>query len=166
MTEVWPGSAYPLGAHYDGGGTNFVVFSEVAEGVELCLFDDGDNETGVPLREVDAFRWHAFLPGVRPGQRYGYRVVGPWEPRTGLRCNPAKLLIDPYAKAIDGQVDWDQACFLYNFGDPWSRNDDDSAAHVPKSMVHNPWFDWSDDRHPRTPLHESIIYEVHVKGFT
>jgi len=145
--ETWPGHPYPLGATYDGAGTNFSIFSEVAEGVELCLFDDGD-EIRVTFDELDAHCWHAYVPSVGPGQRYGYRVHGPWDPAQGLRCNPNKLLLDPYAKAIDGEVDWDQACFGYTFGDENSRNDDDSAPHVPTSVVHNPYFDWSNDRPP------------------
>ena len=166
VIEIWPGRPYPLGAVYDGAGTNFSLFSEVAQGVELCLFDDGGAEQRVGLEEVDAFCWHAYLPGVRPGQRYGYRVSGPWAPDEGKRCNPAKLLLDPYAKAIEGQVNWDQACFPYTFGDENSLNDDDSAAHVPKAVVHNPFFDWRHDRPPDVPLNESVIYELHVKGFT
>jgi glycogen operon protein len=164
--EVWPGRPYPLGAAYDGGGTNFSLFSEAAGKVELCLFDEDGNEQRVTLEEKDASCWHGYLPSVAPGQRYGYRVHGPWNPEAGQRCNPAKLLLDPYAKAIEGQVDWDQACFPYNFGDENSRNDDDSAPHVPKSVVHNPYFDWGNDRPPDIPLNESVIYEVHVKGFT
>jgi glycogen operon protein len=138
----------------------------VAESVELCLFDDSGREERVPLEEADALCWHVYLPSVTAGQRYGYRVHGPWDPEQGVRCNPAKLLLDPYAKAIEGGVDWDQACFPYTFGHAHSRNDVDSAPHVPKSVVHNPFFDWSNDRAPTTPLHETIIYEVHVKGFT
>ncbi len=164
--ETWPGRPYPLGATYDGTGTNFSLFSEVAEQVELCLFDDEGGETPVVLDEVDAYVWHAHLPGVGPGQRYGYRVHGPWDPSAGLRCNPSKLLLDPYAKAIAGEVDWAQPCFGYTFDAEDSRNDEDSAPHVPKSVVHNPYFDWGNDRPPGTPLHESVIYEVHVKGFT
>jgi isoamylase len=164
--EIWPGQPYPLGAAYDGGGTNFSLFSEVAEAVELCLFDDDGTERRVELYERDASCWHGHLPSVAPGQRYGYRVHGPWAPERGARCNPSKLLLDPYAKAIEGQVDWDQACFPYNFGDENSRNDDDSAPHMPKSVVHNPFFDWGNDRPPEIPLHESVIYEMHVKGFT
>jgi isoamylase len=164
--ETWPGRPYPLGAAYDGGGTNFSLFSEAAEGVELCLFDDGGSEQRIALEEIDASCWHAYLPSVMPGQRYGYRVHGPWAPEQGYRCNPAKLLIDPYAKAIEGQVDWNKACFPYNFGDENSRNDDDSAAYVPRSVVHNPYFDWGNDRPPDIQLNESVIYEVHVKGFT
>ncbi|HEX9536996.1 MAG TPA: glycogen debranching protein GlgX [Streptosporangiaceae bacterium] len=164
--EIWPGRPYPLGAAYDGGGTNFSLFSEVAEKVELCLYDDGGNEERVVLDEIDASCWHGYLPSVAPGQRYGYRVHGPWAPEAGQRCNPAKLLLDPYAKAIEGQVVWAQACFPYNFGDENSRNDDDSAAFVPRSVVHNPYFDWGNDRPPDIQLNESVIYEVHVKGFT
>ncbi len=164
--ETWPGRAYPLGATYDGAGTNFVLFSEVAERVQLCLFDDDGTETNVDIEEVDAYCWHTYLPAVGPGQRYGYRVHGPWDPGVGIRCNPSKLLLDPYAKAIDGEVDWNRACFGYDFNDEDSRNDDDSAPHVPKSVVHNPFFDWGNDRPPGIALHESVIYEVHTKGFT
>ena len=169
MTEAienWPGRPYPLGAAYDGGGTNFSVFSEIAEGIQLCLFDENGREERIWLEEIDALCWHGYLPSVVPGQRYGYRVHGPWTPERGQRCNPAKLLLDPYAKAIEGRVTWDQACFPYNFGDENSRNDKDSAAFVPKSVVHNPYFDWGNDRHPDVELNESVIYEVHVKGFT
>src|SRR5690606_11470912 len=109
-------------------GTNFALFSEVAERVELCLFDDDRNETRVGLAEVDGYVWHAYLPGVQPGQRYGYRVHGPWDPANGHRCNPNKLLLDPYAKATDGDIDWGQSLFSYPFGEPDERNDDDSAA--------------------------------------
>ena len=121
--QVWPGSAYPLGATYDGSGTNFALFSEVAERVELCLFDSRGAESRVDLPEMDGFVWHAFLPGIEPGQRYGYRVHGPYQPERGLRCNPAKLLLDPYAKAVEGQIDWHPSLFSYNFGDPDSHND-------------------------------------------
>jgi glycogen operon protein len=164
--EVWPGRPYPLGATYDGTGTNFSLYSEVAAAVELSLFDPHGTEARVPMTEVDGFCWHAYLPRVGIGQRYGFRVHGPWNPAAGQRCNPNKLLLDPYAKAIDGGVDWDPACFPYNFGDPASRNDDDSAPHVPKGVVVSPYFDWTADRPPDIPLHESVIYEVHVKGFT
>jgi isoamylase len=164
--ETWPGRPYPLGAAYDGGGTNFSLFSEVAEAVELCLFDDDGAEQRVAIEEIDASCWHAYLPMVSPGQRYGYRVHGPWDPERGRRCNPAKLLLDPYAKAIEGQVRWSQACFPYTFGDEQARNEDDSAACMPRSVVHNPYFDWGNDRPPDVPLNESVIYEVHVKGFT
>ncbi|SDU70923.1 glycogen debranching protein GlgX [Jiangella alkaliphila] len=162
----WPGAAYPLGATYDGSGTNFALFSEVADGVELCLFDAAGVETRLPLTEVDGFVWHAFLPGVEPGQRYGFRVYGPHDPKAGHRCNPSKLLLDPYAKAMDGTFGWHQALFGYDFGDPDSRNDDDSAPHMPKSVVINPFFDWGNDRSPRREYAESVIYEAHVKGLT
>jgi glycogen operon protein len=164
--QVWPGSAYPLGATFDGNGTNFALFSEGAERVELCLFDDAGSETRVELRDVDAFVWHAYLPTVRPGQRYGYRVHGPDDPANGLRFNPSKLLLDPYAKAVEGQIEWGQPVFGYDFGDPDSRNDDDSASHMMKGVVVNPFFDWAGDRQPKTPYAESVIYEAHVKGLT
>ncbi|WP_403025413.1 glycogen debranching protein GlgX [Salinibacterium sp. GXW1014] len=164
--ETWPGTAYPLGATYDGSGTNFALFSEVADVVELCLFDEQRGETRVKMREVDAYIWHCYLPEVQPGQRYGYRVHGPWDPAQGQRCNPNKLLLDPYAKATCGAIDWDQALFSYNFGEPDSRNDDDSAPHAMLSIVTNPYFDWTGDRHPRTPYSETVIYEAHVKGLT
>ncbi len=163
--QVWPGTPYPLGATYDGSGTTFSLFSEVAERVELCLFE-GETETRVTLPEVDGFVWHGYLPGVGPGQRYGYRVYGPYNPAAGQRCNPAKLLLDPYAKAIDGNVDWHQALFSYQFNAPEQRNDEDSAAHMPKSVVINPYFDWGNDRVMRRPYDESIIYEAHVRGLT
>jgi len=169
--EIWPGHAYPLGATFDGSGTNFALFSEVADRVELCLFDadpdgDGYTETRVELTEVDAYVWHCYLPSVQPGQRYGYRVHGPWDPEQGLRCNPNKLLLDPYAKATSGDIDWDQALFGYDFGDPDSRNDDDSAAHMTLGVVINPFFDWEGDRRPHRPYDETVIYEAHVKGLT
>jgi isoamylase len=163
---IWPGAHYPLGARYDGSGTNFALFSEVAEQVELCLFDDEGAETRVALREVDAFVWHGYLPGIGPGRRYGYRVHGPYDPAAGHRCNPAKLLLDPYAKAIEGDVRWDPAVFSYPFGRPGERNDDDSAPFVPRSVVVSPYFHWDVDRPPRTPYHESVIYEAHVRGLT
>ncbi|SDY01703.1 glycogen operon protein [Modestobacter sp. DSM 44400] len=164
-TQVWPGSAYPLGATYEGTGTNFAIFSEVAEKIELCLFDEAGNEERIRLPEMDAFVWHAFIPGVQPGQRYGFRVHGPYNPAEGQRCNPNKLLLDPYSKAIEGDIDWDPSVFGYDF-ETQERNDDDSAAHMPKSVVVNPYFDWGHDRPPRTPYHKSVIYEAHVKGLT
>jgi isoamylase len=162
----WPGSAYPLGATYDGSGTNFALFSECAEAVELCLFDDDGVETRTRLRERDAFVWHGYLPNIGPGQRYGFRVHGAFAPEHGLRCNPSKLLLDPYAKAVEGDVDWDEACFSYRYADHTALNDDDSAPHMPKSVVISPFFDWGNDRHPRTPYNETVIYEAHVKGLT
>jgi len=164
--ETWPGTAYPLGATFDGSGTNFAIFSEAAEKVELCLFEEDGTETKVELLEVDAFVWHAYLPHVQPGQRYGYRVHGENDPKKGLRANPNKLLLDPYAKATCGTFDWDQSLFGYNFGDPDSRNDEDSAPHMMLGVVINPFFDWAGDRHPRTPYAHTVIYEAHVKGLT
>src|SRR6201985_3985955 len=164
--ELWPGKAYPLGATYDGTGTNFAVFSEVAERVELCLFDDEGNEARITAPELDSDVWHVCVPAIEPGQRYGYRVHGPYEPAAGLRCNPNKLLLDPYSKAIDGSFDWNQSLFGYTFGAPDSRNDDDSAASMPKSVVINPFFDWSNDRSPDRDYADTVIYEAHVKGLT
>ena len=167
MTKVWPGTNYPLGASFDGTGTNFSLFSEAAERVELCLFDEHGNETRVDLPEVTSFCYHGYLPNVAPGQRYGFRVHGAWEPEEGHRCNPAKLLLDPYARAIEGQVQWNEALFPYHFSDPEGPpNQADSAKFMPKSVVINPFYDWGNDRHPRTPSHETIIYEAHVKGFS
>ncbi|MGQ0576432.1 MAG: glycogen debranching protein GlgX, partial [Pseudonocardia sp.] len=164
--HIWPGRPYPLGATYDGGGTNFAIFSEVAERIDLCLFDDDDTVTRLPLPERDGLIWHGYTPRVRPGQRYGYRVHGPHDPGAGLRCNPAKLLLDPYAKAVDGDVRWDEALFGYHFGDPDSRNDADSAPFAMRSVVINPFFDWMGDRPLRIPYHETVIYEAHVRGLT
>jgi isoamylase len=164
--ETWPGSAYPLGASFDGTGTNFAIFSEVAESVELCLFDPDGTETKVWMREMDGFVWHAYLPHVQPGQRYGYRVHGPHNPQAGQRCNPNKLLLDPYAKAVAGQIDWDQSLFSYNLGHPDTFNDADSAQHMMHGVVINPYFDWAGDRAPKTPYHRTVIYEAHVKGMT
>ncbi|MEV5508392.1 glycogen debranching protein GlgX [Streptomyces orinoci] len=164
--QVWPGQAYPLGATYDGAGTNFAVFSEAAERVELCLLHDDGSETAVELKESDAFVRHAYLPGVMPGQRYGFRVHGPYEPERGHRCNSAKLLLDPYARAVSGAVNWDEAVYGYHFGRPEKRNDMDSAPHMMTSVVVNPYFDWGDDRPPRTDYHRTVIYEAHVKGLT
>ncbi|MBI2965628.1 MAG: glycogen debranching protein GlgX [Chloroflexi bacterium] len=165
--KVWPGQPYPLGATYDGAGTNFSLFSEAAERVELCLIDDSGGQGCIDLPEVSGFVWHAYLPGVGPGQRYGFRVHGPWDPAQGLRFDPSKLLIDPYAKAIEGQVRWDQAVFSYRFGDPdGARVETDSAAFVPRSVVINPYFDWGNDHRPGRPWHETVIYEVHARGFT
>ncbi|MDX6366829.1 MAG: isoamylase [Nocardioidaceae bacterium] len=164
--EVWPGAPYPLGATYDGAGTNFAVFSDVATSVELCLFGSRGAETRIPMTEQDALVWHAYLPRVGPGQRYGYRVHGPYEPQHGHRCDPSKLLMDPYAKALEGAIDWAQACFSYDFGDPSRRNTEDSAPHTMKSVVINPFFDWQEDRSPRRQYHETVIYEAHVKGMS
>ncbi len=164
--QVWPGQPYPLGATYDGAGTNFSLFSEVAEQVELCLFDEHGQETRLFLAEISGFRWHCYLPGIGPGQRYGYRVYGAWDPKRGYRANPAKLLIDPYAKAIEGAVDWCEAVYPYIKDPDGPEETTDSAPHVPKSVVTSPYFEWGNDRHPGTPLHQTIIYELHVKGFS
>ncbi|BAQ31474.1 glycosyl hydrolase [Bifidobacterium scardovii JCM 12489 = DSM 13734] len=160
---------YPLGASYDGAGVNFALFSQVAEKVELCLFDDNDNETRVAMTEQNSYVWHNYIPGLQPGQRYGYRVYGPFDPDRGLRCNPNKLLLDPYAKAIEGNIDGDESLFSYWFKSPDSitaMNDLDSAAHTMKSVVVNPYFDWGNDQHPNIPYHDSVIYEAHVRGMT
>jgi glycogen operon protein len=164
--ETWPGTAYPLGATYDGSGTNFALFSEAAERIELCLFDSDGVETRIEVRESAAFIWHCYLPLVQPGQRYGYRVHAEYVSGEGQRANSNKLLLDPYAKATCGTIDWDPSLFSYNFGDPESRNDEDSAPHMILGVVVNPFFDWAGDRPLRTPYSESLIYEAHVKGLT
>ena len=160
---------YPLGAHYDGAGVNFSIYSQVAEKVELCLFDDQDRETRIEMTEQNSYVWHNYLPGIQPGQRYGYRVYGPYDPNRGLRCNPNKLLLDPYAYAIEGNIDSDESLFSYWFKSPEDNsamNDLDSASHTMKSVVVNPYFDWGADRHPNIPYHDSVIYEAHVRGMT
>jgi glycogen operon protein len=165
--HIWPGQPYPLGATFDGVGTNFSIVSEAATRVQLCLFDDAGKETSLDLPETTALCWHGYLPNVRPGQRYGFRVHGPWAPEHGQWCNPSKLLLDPYAKAIDGLWEWNEAIFPYRFDAPESsRNDDDSAPYVAKSVVINPFFDWGSDRRPNTPWHRTVVYETHIKGFT
>ena len=165
--HIRPGEPFPLGASCDADGTNFSIFSEVATRVELCLFDEHGNETGIDLRERTAFCWHGYLRGIGPGQRYGFRVYGPWEPAQGHRCNPAKLLVDPYARAITGDVVWEPAVFPYPLGgDDLERDDRDSARCMPKAIVVDDRFDWQGDRPLRRGLHETVIYEVHVKGFT
>jgi isoamylase len=181
--RIWPGTPYPLGATWDGWGTNFTLFSEVAERVELCLFadaeaeaedgvgdhNDGDGqltETRVELTEVDAFVWHGYLPGIAPGQRYGYRVHGPYDPPRGLRCAGSKLLLDPYGKAVEGDLSWDDSLFAYQLANPKKPNTTDSAPWMPKNVVINPFFDWGNDRAPHIPYHETIIYEAHVRGLT
>ena len=164
--ETWPGTAYPLGATFDGSGTNFAIFSEAADKVELCLFDEDGTETRVQVHEVDAYVWHCYLPQVQPGQRYGYRIHGTYDPKEGKRANGNKLLLDPYAKATAGEFDWDPSLFSYNFGDPTSVNNDDSAPHMMLGVVMNPFFDWAGDRPPRIPYAETVIYEAHVKGMT
>jgi isoamylase len=164
--DIWPGRPYPLGATYDGSGVNFALFSEVAEKVELCLIDDQGAETRHELVEVDGYVWHGYVPGIHPGQRYGFRVHGPYDPPRGQRCNASKLLLSPYAKAIEGQIDGDESLFSYRFSDPNAFNDDDSLGHNMVGVVANPFFDWGHDRPPRHQYHESVIYEMHVKGLT
>jgi isoamylase len=164
--DVWPGKPYPLGATFDGSGVNFALFSEAAQRVELCLIDDDLNETRIEITEVDGSVWHIYLPTLQPGQRYGYRVHGPYDPTSGQRCNPAKLLLCPYAKAIDGMIDGDESLFSYRFGDIESFNDLDSLEHTMYSVVVNPFFDWGHDRPPQHEYHNSVIYEMHVKGLT
>ena len=167
--ERWPGDAYPLGATWDGRGTNFSVFSEVAERVQLCLLDAEGHEERVDLTEVDGFCWHAYLPGVGPGQRYGFRVHGAYQPAQGSRCNPAKLLLDPYAKAVEGEVGWGQSVYGYQLGGPdedSTPDDSDSQAAMPRSVVVDTEFDWEGDQQLRTPWHETVVYEAHVRGLT
>ncbi|MFD2792009.1 glycogen debranching protein GlgX [Promicromonospora vindobonensis] len=170
--QTWPGRPYPLGATFDGTGTNFTLYSSVAQRVELCLLADDDTETRIEVTETDAHVWHVYLPGVGPGTRYGYRVHGPYDPAAGHRCNPAKLLLDPYAKAVDGDLDGDPSLFSYSFSDVeqattgTTPDPADSLGHTMVSVVVNPFFDWGHDRPPATPYHETVIYEAHVKGLT
>ena len=171
VPTVWPGSAYPLGATYDGAGTNFALFSEVAENVDLCLIARDGSETRIELDEVDGHVWHAYLPTITPGQRYGYRVHGPWAPESGHRCDSSKLLLDPYGKSFHGDFHFSQALFSYDLAaeDPASGGTPprvDSLGHTMSSVVINPFFNWANDRPPRTPYHGTIIYEAHVKGMT
>jgi glycogen operon protein len=166
MTRIFPGDPFPLGCSFDGIGANVSVFSEVAEAVEMCLFDAAGQETWVELPERTGQTVHGYLPDISPGQRYGFRVHGPWNPDAGLRCNPNKLLLDPYARAVDGHVQWNEAVFGHRFGQPDERNDVDSAPFVPRSVVVNPWFDWEGDQLLRTPWNNTVIYEAHVKGAT
>jgi isoamylase len=173
VSAIWPGTAYPLGATYDGAGTNFSLFSEVAEKVELCLIGKDGTEKRVNLDEVDGYVWHAYLPTVTPGQRYGFRVYGPWAPEAGHRCDPSKLLLDPYGKSFHGEFDFTQALFSYDLAvakdDPTAPGTPpmvDSLGHTMTSVVINPFFNWGSDRGPNTPYHETVIYEAHVKGMT
>ncbi|MBV8479385.1 MAG: glycogen debranching protein GlgX, partial [Actinobacteria bacterium] len=171
LVQVWPGNPFPLGATWDGEGTNFSLFSENAEKVELCLFDGNDRETSIELTERTAFNWHCYLPGVGPGQRYAYRVHGPYDPEQGKRFNPYKLLIDPYAKAVEGPVRFERANVLpyVPSGDPdadLELDDEDDSEAIPKCVVIDPAFDWEDDAPPATPWHDTVIYEVHTKGLT
>ncbi|HEX6105797.1 MAG TPA: hypothetical protein VFZ26_09450, partial [Gemmatimonadales bacterium] len=173
MIRVWPGAPAPLGATWDGEGTNFAIFSEHATAVELCLFDraDGPETARVHLPERTDQIWHAYLPDVRPGQLYGYRVHGPYQPNEGHRFNPAKLLLDPYAKGISGTINWSDALSGYVMDRPQGERDlvpdgADSAGGMPKCVVVETAFSWGDDQHPRTPWNRTVIYECHVKGMT
>lgn len=172
MPKVYPGSPYPLGATWDKQGTNFAIFSENATAVELCLFSDSGDGTEafrIPMKERTHHVWHCYIPDLKPGQLYGYRVHGPYEPHNGHRFNPKKLLIDPYAKAIAGTILWHDALFAYDVNSPdgdLSFSDIDSAPYIPKSVVIDHHFDWEDDKAPKIEYHKTIIYETHVKGFT
>ncbi|HEY5249013.1 MAG TPA: glycogen debranching protein GlgX [Dermatophilaceae bacterium] len=166
MNAIWPGHPYPLGATFDGSGVNFALFSEVADKVEVALINDAGAETRVELTEVDGHVWHGYVPAIEPGQRYGYRVHGPYDPANGHRCNPAKLLLDPYAKAIDGQIDGDGSLYSHDLGDAATFNDADSLGHTMLSVVVTPFFDWGQDRPPRHEYHDTVIYEAHVKGLS
>ena len=165
-SPVWPGESYPLGATFDGSGTNFALYAENADRVELCLFDDENNEISIRLGEITAFTHHGYVPGVGPGQRYGFRVHGPWGPGDGLLFNSAKLLLDPYARAIEGEVNWSDAVFAHQIQHPDRISEIDSAAAMPRSIVVDPSFDWGDDAPPGTPLYKSVIYETHIRGIS
>ncbi|MEZ6066154.1 MAG: alpha-amylase family glycosyl hydrolase [Planctomycetaceae bacterium] len=169
---VWPGNPYPLGASWDGSGVNFALFSEHATSVELCLFDserDRKESVRIPMRERTDYVWHCYIPGIRPGQLYGYRVDGPYEPHHGHRFNAHKVLLDPYALSIGRMLRWDDSMFGYRIGDPGrdlARDDRDNAAFAPLGAVVDPGFRWGRDKPLRTPWHRTVIYEMHVKGFT
>ncbi len=164
--RIWPGSSAPLGATFDGVGTNVAVFSDVADAVEVCVFGVDGAETRVELPERSGSVWHGYLPDLGAGTRYGLRVHGPYDPANGHRCNPAKLLLDPYARAVEGDIDWGQAAFGYPFDDPDGRDDTDSAGATPRGIVVNPYFDWGQDQPLRVPWSDTVIYETHVKGAT
>ena len=169
-TIVYPGSPFPLGATWDGEGVNFALYSENATAVDLCLFDAKTNrEKRIRVKEVDNHIWHVNVPTLQPGQLYGYRVYGPYDPQNGHRFNPNKLLIDPYAKALSSRVEWHNSLFGYEMGhleEDLSFSEEDSAPYVPKSVVIDPSFDWEDDKPPKIPYHKTVIYEAHVKGLT
>ncbi|HJZ25456.1 MAG TPA: glycogen debranching enzyme, partial [Streptosporangiaceae bacterium] len=166
MADALPGRPAPLGATPRDGGTNFAVASGLAEAVDLCLFDEAGTETRVRLPEYDEGVWHGFLPGTGPGQAYGFRVHGPWNPGRGLRCNPAKLLLDPYARAVHGEVAFGPEVFGHDAADPDTPSSLDSAGHVPRSIVADGMFRWGADEPPRRGYSDTVIYEVHVKGLT
>jgi len=169
---IYPGSPYPLGATWDGEGVNFALYADNATGVELCLFnstEDDKEATKIKIPERTHQVWHVYIPGINPGQLYGYRVHGPYDPQNGHRFNPHKVLIDPYAKAISGTVEWHDSLFSYEVGSPdedLSMSKTDSAPFIPKSVVVDPAFDWGGDKAPKIPYHRTIIYETHIKGFT
>jgi isoamylase len=168
---ILPGKPYPQGATWDGTGVNFSIYSEDATGVELCLFDDPNSEARrtITIRESTGHIWHCYVPDILPGQYYGFRIYGPYDPERGFRFNPAKLVIDPYAKALAGSVNWKAPVFGYELGNPdedLQPNGRDDATAIPKGVVTISTFDWGNDRPPLTPLHDSILYEVHVKGLT
>ena len=162
-----PGSEFPLGATITDAGTNFAVASEVADGMLLCLFDEAGAETRIPIQDRDAGVWHVFVPGVGAGQAYGYRATGPYDPAHGIRCNPAKLLLDPYARAFTGDVTFGPEVLGFSASNPDAPSDADSAASVPRSLVviEEP-FPWRDSARATHTYADTIIYEVHVKGFT
>ncbi len=164
--DIWSGEPFPLGASFDGVGTNFAVFSEVAERVELCLFDKRGEETRLDLPENTGYVWHGYVPRIKAGQRYGFRVHGPWDPNKGLRCNPAKLLLDPYARAVDGPIAWSPEVFGHRADNTELPNEADSASSMSRAVVTINHFDWGNDRRLRIPWEETIVYECHVKGFT
>src|SRR5918996_1593558 len=172
--HIWPGHPYPLGATWDGAGVNFALFSAHASGVDLCLFDSPESpheRLRLPLPECTDEVWHGYVPQLRPGQCYGYRVYGPYTPADGHRFNPAKLLLDPYAKAISGTIRWGDVLSGYSMDHSVEERDlyadpRDSAAHIPKSVVVESAFTWGDDQPPRTPWNHTVIYECHVKGMT
>jgi len=166
VPEIWPGNAYPLGATWDGSGTNFAVFSENATRIDLCLFDDDGVETRIELPEITAFVHHGYLPGIGPRQRYGFRAHGPWNPAGGQRFNPSKLLLDPYAKAIEGAVTFDRAVYDHLADDHSHPDPTDSAPFVPRSVVVSPYFDWGVDRRPKRARQDTVLYETHVRGLT
>ena len=169
ITQPWPGTPYPLGSSFDGAGTNFAIFSDIAEKVELCLIEEDLSEVRIEMEEETAHVFHCYLPTVGPGQRYGYRIHGPYDPEQGLRCDPSKLLVDPYARAFEGDFDGDASLYSYDVhAEPagTGRNEEDSLGHTMLSVVINPYFDWKGDRRPNTPETNSVIYETHVKGMT
>ena len=163
--RVWPGRPYPLGATWDGSGTNFSVFSEAADGIDLCLFDADGVEVRVRLNECIGSVWHGYLPDVGPGTRYGFRVLGERRVPGDLQCE-ARLLLDPYARAITGGIEWNDAIESSGESDGSPDGRVDTAPYVPRSVVVNPWFDWGEDRRPATPWHRTVLYEAHVKGLT